>query len=56
MTQCVNSRDQLSTGGHGDYFPSCTNTTALENDYADVPLPGSPRPSSCSDEAAFLTW
>ena len=24
--QCVNSRDQISSGGHGDYFPSCTNT------------------------------
>ena len=27
---CVNSRDQISPGGHGDYFPSCTNTTAPE--------------------------
>ena len=52
LTQCVNSRDQLSSGGHGDYFPSCTNTTAPETPYP--PLPTSPRAASCAAESAFL--
>jgi hypothetical protein len=49
--QCVNPRDQITGGGHGDFFPKCTNTTAQETPYP--PLVNSPRPSTCDDADAF---
>ena len=53
LSQCVNPRDMLSTGGHGDYFPSCTNTTTVDEPYPAIQ--GSPRPATCND-AAFRTF
>jgi len=40
---CVNPRDQITDGGHGDYFPKCSDSTQVETDYKDKPLPHSPR-------------
>ena len=50
--QCVNSRDQITTGGHGDYFPSCTNTVQVETPYPQ--LDQSKRTATCDDAGAFL--
>ena len=48
--QCVNSRDQLSSGGHGDYFPSCTNTTTEEVPYPEpYPPLTMARRTQCTD-------
>lgn len=54
QTQCVNSRDQLHSGGHGDYYPACTNTTQAETPYPSLPF--APRASSCASEGAFLEY
>ena len=50
--QCVNSRDQITSGGHGDYFPSCTNTMQAETPYPKIDQ--SKRTAACDDDGAFL--
>lgn len=48
--QCVNPRDQLYEGGHGDYYPACSNTTDPVTPFPD--LPGYPADdATCDDEA-----
>ena len=48
LLKCV----QISNGGHGDYFPACTNTTDAETPY---PTLDETRRASCGDDAAFIS-
>jgi len=52
--KCVNTRDQLYVAGHGDYFPSCTNTTANATDYPT--LPDYPRDAAKCTSAMFQAF
>mmetsp|Transcript_17822 Transcript_17822/g.58226 ORF Transcript_17822/g.58226 Transcript_17822/m.58226 type:complete len:689 (-) Transcript_17822:932-2998(-) len=47
--QCVGPRDLVSIGGHGDFYPACTNTTAPFTPY---PAAFGPRDeATCTDAA-----
>lgn len=52
--QCVNPRDQLWGGTHGDYYPSCTASTQEETPYP--PLPNAPRKTNECGADAWQTF
>jgi len=53
--QCVNTRDQIAPmHAHGDFFPSCTNTTTAETDYPPLEASDGSTAACDDDEPAFM--
>ena len=52
--QCINPREQVYIEGHGDFFPSCTNSTEPATDYPKVP--DYPRNIEMCNEMAWETF